>query len=106
MASIDSPFEKFPGHVVVPDYLTAHQVNEWLKRGRNMPEALQEADPRFVEFYTRAHLVEMHLQKLGADGKLEPLVIDPAGLDYPAAIAAWIVDETSDLVLEAVNKKN
>ncbi len=102
MARIESPFEQFPGHIEIPDWLTAAQADEWLQRGRELPKALHDAHPAYREFYTRFSLVDFHLK--GSDGK--SLEIDPEAMTYPSQIAFWVSEATNDLVNGAVNTKN
>lgn len=107
MARIESPFEKFPGFVEIPDWLTAAQVDEWLERGRNIPDSLKSGHSAFRELYTRWPLITaVSLQVVNGSDEPTPLEIDPAAKDYPAAIAFWLTEATNDLVTEAINEKN
>lgn len=107
MARIESPFEKFPGFVEIPDWLTAVQVDEWLERSRTMPDAIKTGHSAFRELYTRWPLfTAVSLQVVNGDGKPKPLEIDPATKDYPSAIAFWLTEVTNELINEAINEKN
>lgn len=99
MAKLNSPISNFPGHVNVPDFLTASHVDAWFRRSDEAPEALEETHVAFHEFFTRFDLFEFHIDGLEK--------IDPADMDsYPAQLAFWLVEETNELMNAALNKKN
>lgn len=97
---IESPLERFPGTLTLPDWLTPDQVVEWVERANNLPEALKGRPWMYEEFYSRAHAFDLKLTFKG-----EPLAIDPAVPEYPAVVARWVVEETAALFGEVLDPK-
>ncbi len=108
MPKIDSPIKSLPGHIVVPETLGASQVNTWLKRMRNLPEQLNDADGTFSAFYGRSTLVEFHLKITTPKGETPFKLTDKqlTNLTYPAQLAFWVNELLAPLIKEATNTKN
>lgn len=100
MAKIKSPIKEFPGHIITPEWLTATQVNAWLKRLDDRPKEIEDANSAFVAAWARAPLVEFHLEGIKVDDKML------LSLEYPSQLAYWIAEATAPLIKTATNSKN
>jgi hypothetical protein len=97
-----SPFEQYPGKVVVSLYLSAQEYHEWwIKAGKGQPEE-EERHWSCWEWETRFHLVKAwHIEGLDS----EQLKEDPIDLPDNRFIY-WILTITQPSLEEAVNLPN
>lgn len=113
MPKLDSPIRGLSGFIVVPESLSAREMNDWLKRTRNLPDSLKDVDGTFAAFYGRSVLVNFHLteETIGKDAAIQtkPFTLTDKRLeelDYPSALAYWVNEAVSTLIEEATNTKN
>ena len=101
---LTSPFEKYPGEIVVPEELDAEQFNAWWLRSNELDEAAEEESryPLFEVWECRFPFIQSHSIKLPEEYELEQ-----TGLKLPTpAFAEWFIQETNFLLDQATNLKN
>ena len=100
---LESPFEKYPGHLEVPAHLDALQYNDWYEKAQELGE--DEEDTRhgiFKVWEARFPFIAEIKMDLGKGYEFEP-----SGMKLPdPRIAYWFADKSAFLIDNAQDSKN
>lgn len=98
---VESPLREWPGHIVIPTYLSAEQFNDWWRKANADGRDPKETSDITLMWHTRFHLV--------LDWKIEGLAtsqIEETGMKLPdQRLATFVVAALDEVIKDAQDLK-